>query len=232
MWTHVQLAWWWYLELRRDRNVICIMRYEPNVVLGWIVIGLVSIQSIEEDLWIFIGTTTIEKGGGLIAVTGMMQTIAVIVNIFASWTIIVVMYIIVTLENGALDVDCRRMMMIRTMMNSIGEWRVGQTQHGAAKSSLSNTIHHSSAHHHPTAVNNESTIFQADNKMHGNDDNSISNVVDSDSNCLHDTSDSNESFSFLNGTSTHGDSKVFFNGGKGMSSVILGINPIFSWDEL
>ena len=55
-------------------------------------------QSIEEDLRIFIGTTTIEKGGGLIAVTGITQTIAVIVNNIASWTIIVVMYIIVTLK--------------------------------------------------------------------------------------------------------------------------------------
>ena len=67
------------------------------------------------------GTRTFEKGGGLIAVTGIMQTISVIVNIIASWTIIVVMHIIVTLENGALDVDCRRMMMNKTMMNSIGE---------------------------------------------------------------------------------------------------------------
>ena len=67
------------------------------------------------------GTRTFEKGGGLIAVTGIMQTISVIVNIIASWTIIVVMHIIVTLENGALDVDCRRMMMNKTMMNGIGE---------------------------------------------------------------------------------------------------------------
>ena len=44
MWTHVQFAWWWYLELRRDRNVICIMRYEPNLVLWWIVVELASIQ--------------------------------------------------------------------------------------------------------------------------------------------------------------------------------------------
>ena len=51
------------------------------------------------------GTTTIfEKGGGLIAVTGITQTIAVIVNNIASWTIIVVMYIIITLKNGALIV--------------------------------------------------------------------------------------------------------------------------------
>ena len=67
------------------------------------------------------GTSTIEKGGRLIAVTGIMQTIAVIVNNIANWTIIVVMHIIITLKNGALIVDCRRMMMIKTMMNSIGE---------------------------------------------------------------------------------------------------------------
>ena len=65
-----------------------------------------SIQSIEDDLWIFMGTTTIfEKGGWLIAVTGMMQIIAVIVNNIAIWTTIVVMYIIVTLENGIHDND-------------------------------------------------------------------------------------------------------------------------------
>ena len=87
------------------------------------------------------GTSTIfEIGEWLIAVTGMMQIIAVIVNNVACWTIIIVMYIIVTLENGALDVDCRRMMMDKTMMNSIGEWRVGQTHHGAAKS-MSNFMH-------------------------------------------------------------------------------------------
>ena len=140
MWTHVQFAWWWYLELRRDRNVICIMRYEPNLVLGWIVVELMSIQSIEEDLWIFIGTTTIEKGGWLIAVTGITQTIAVIVNNVAIWTIILVMHIINTMIEGALVVDCRRVMMNKTMMNSIGEWRVGQTQHGAAKS-MRNFMH-------------------------------------------------------------------------------------------
>ena len=79
-------------------------------------------------------------------------------------------------------------------------------------SSLSNTSKHDFAHHHPTAVNIESTIFQGDDDMHDNDDSSNSNIVDNDSNCLHHTSDSNESSSFLNGTSTHGDSKVFFNG--------------------
>ena len=140
MCTCVQLAWWWYLELRRDRDVICIMRYEPNLVLGWIVVKLMSVQSIEEDLWISMGTSIFEKGGWLIVVTGMMQIIAVIVNNVAIWTIIVVMYIIVTLENGALDVDCRRMMMSKITMGSIGEWRVGQTQHGAAKS-MRNFMH-------------------------------------------------------------------------------------------
>jgi hypothetical protein len=140
MWTHVQLAWWWYLELRRDRDVICIMRYEPNLVLGWVIIELTSIQSIEEDLRISICPTTIfEKGGGLIAVTGIMQTIAVIVNIIASWTIIIVMHIIVTLKNGRLLVNCHRMMMSRTLM-TIGEWGVEQTQHGAAKS-MRNFVH-------------------------------------------------------------------------------------------
>ena len=51
------------------------------------------------------GTSTIENGGGLIAVTGIMQTIAVIVNIIASWTIIIVMHIINTMIEGALVVD-------------------------------------------------------------------------------------------------------------------------------
>ena len=68
------------------------------------------------------GTSTIfEKGGGLIAVTGITQTIAVVVNNLASWTIIIVMYIIITLKNGALDVDCHRMMMSKIMFASIGE---------------------------------------------------------------------------------------------------------------
>jgi hypothetical protein len=141
MWTHVQLAWWWYLELRRDRDVICIMRYEPNLVLGWVVMELMSDQCIEEDLWVFMGITTIfEKGGGLIAVSGIMQTIAVIVNNLAIWTIIVVMHIIVTIIEGALVVDCHRMMMSKIMMTSIGEWWVGQTYHGAAKS-MRNFVH-------------------------------------------------------------------------------------------
>ena len=69
----------------------------------------------------YMGTTTIEKGEGLIAVTGIMQIIVVIVNIIASWTIIIVMHIIVTMIEGALVVDSRRMMMSRTMMNSMGE---------------------------------------------------------------------------------------------------------------
>jgi hypothetical protein len=115
------------------------MWYEPNLVLGWIVVELMSIQPIEEDLWIIMGTTTIfEKGGGLIAVTGISQAIAVIVNNLASWTIIVVMHIIITLEKGTLIVDCCR--MSRTLMSSIGEWGVVQTQHGAAKS-MRNFMH-------------------------------------------------------------------------------------------
>ena len=80
------------------------------------------------------GTSTFEKGEWLIAVTGMMQTIAVIVNNVAIWTIIFVMHIIVTMIESALVVDCGRMKMNKTMMNSIGDWRVGQTHHGAAKS--------------------------------------------------------------------------------------------------
>ena len=67
------------------------------------------------------GTSIFEKGGGLIPVTGITQTIAVIVNIIASWTIIIVMHIINTMIEGALIVDCRRMMMSRTMIASIGE---------------------------------------------------------------------------------------------------------------
>jgi hypothetical protein len=47
--------------------------------------------------------------------------------------IIVVMHIIITLKNSTLIVDCHRMMTSKTMMTSIGEYRVGQTQHGAAK---------------------------------------------------------------------------------------------------
>ena len=42
------------------------------------------------------------------------------------------------LEKGALIVDC--MMISKTMMTSIGKWRVGQTQHGAAKS-MRNFVH-------------------------------------------------------------------------------------------
>ena len=64
-------------------------------------------------------TTTFEKGGGLIAVTGIMQTMAVIVNIIACWTIIIVMHIIITLKNCALIFYyCRRS---KTMKANIGE---------------------------------------------------------------------------------------------------------------
>ena len=93
--------------------------------------------------------------------------------------------------------------------------RLGSTMLCLSNSSLSNTSKHNFAHHHPTAVNIKSTIFQGDNDIHDNNNSSNSNIVDNDSNCLHHTSDSNESFSFLKGTSTHEDSKVFFNGLNG-----------------
>jgi hypothetical protein len=90
--------------------------------------------------------------------------------------------------------------------------RLDSTMLCLSNSSISNSSHHSFAHPHPTAVNNQSTTFHGDNYMHDKDDNSNSNVVDNDSNCLHDSSDSNESPSFLRGSSTHRDSMVFFNG--------------------
>ena len=93
--------------------------------------------------------------------------------------------------------------------------RLGSTMLCLSNSSLSNTSKHDFAHHHPTAVNNESTIFQGDNDIHDNDNSSNSNIVDNDRNCLRDSSDCNESFSFLKGTSIHVDSKVFFNGLSG-----------------
>ena len=94
--------------------------------------------------------------------------------------------------------------------------KLGSTMLCLSNSSLSNTSKHDFAHHHPTAVNNKSTIFQGDDDIHDNNDSPTSKVVDNDSNCLRDSSDSNESSSFLKGsTSTHGDSKVFFNGLNG-----------------
>jgi hypothetical protein len=81
-----------------------------------------------------------------------------------------------------------------------------------SNSSLSNTIHHSLVHPHPTAVNNKSTFYHGDNDMNDNNDSPTSHNVDIDINCLRDTSDSNESSSFLKGTSTYEDSKVIFNG--------------------
>ena len=90
--------------------------------------------------------------------------------------------------------------------------RLGSTMLCLSISSLSNTSHCNLVHTHPTAVNNESTIFQGHDDMHDNDDSSNSKVVDNDNNYLHDSSDSIESSSFLNGTSTYEDSKVFFNG--------------------
>ena len=64
-------------------------------------------------------------------------------------------------------------------------------------SSLTSISKHDFAHHHPTAVNNESTIFQGDDEMHDNYDSPTSNDVDNGSNCLRGSSDSNESSSFL-----------------------------------
>ena len=52
--------------------------------------------------------STFEKGEWLIAFTCIMQTIAVIVNIIASWSITIVKHTIIILNNGALVVDCRR----------------------------------------------------------------------------------------------------------------------------
>ena len=93
-----------------------------------------------------------------------------------------------------------------------GPHSLGSTILCLSNSSLSNTSKHDFAHHHPTTINNESTIFQGDDDMHDNDDSPTSNIADNDSSCLHDTRDSNGSSSFLNGTSTHGDLKVFLNG--------------------
>ena len=93
--------------------------------------------------------------------------------------------------------------------------RLGSTMMCLSNSSLSNTIHYSLVHHHPTAVNNESTFYHGIDDMHDNDDSPTSNDVDNESNCLRDSSDSNESSSFLNGSSTYEDSKVFFNGLNG-----------------
>ena len=75
--------------------------------------------------------------------------------------------------------------------------RLGNIMLCLSNSSLSNTIHQSLAHHHPTGVNNESTFFQGGNDMHDKNDSPTSKVVDNDSNCLRDTSDSNETSSFL-----------------------------------
>ena len=91
--------------------------------------------------------------------------------------------------------------------------RLGSTIMCLSNSSLSSTSKHDFAHHHPTAVNNQSTIYHGDDDMHDNNDSPTSNNVYNDSNCLRDSSDSNESSSFLKDSSSiHGDSKVLFNG--------------------
>ena len=73
--------------------------------------------------------------------------------------------------------------------------RLGSTMMCLSNSSISNTIHHSLVHLHPTTVNNESTFYHGDNDMHNNNGNNTK-VVDNDSNCLRDTSDCNESSPF------------------------------------
>ena len=65
------------------------------------------------------GNSIVEKGEGLIAVTCIMQTIAVIVNNIASWTIIFVMHIIITMKICAFIVDCCRMRMSKIMFARI-----------------------------------------------------------------------------------------------------------------
>ena len=75
--------------------------------------------------------------------------------------------------------------------------RLGSTMMCLSNSSLYNTSHHSLAHPHSMAVNNESTFFQGDDDMYDNNDSPTSNIVDNDSNCLCDSSDSNESTSSL-----------------------------------
>ena len=92
--------------------------------------------------------------------------------------------------------------------------RLDSTMMCLSNSSLSNTSKHDFAHH-PTAVNNKSTIFQGDDDIHDNNDSPTSNDDENDSNGLRDSSDSNESSSFLKDSSTHVDSKVFFNGLNG-----------------
>ena len=82
--------------------------------------------------------------------------------------------------------------------------RLGSTMMCLYNFSLSNTIHHSPAHHHPTAVSNKSTFYHGIDEMHENNDSPTSNDVDNDSNCLCDSSDSNESSSFLNCSWTYG----------------------------
>ena len=80
-----------------------------------------------------------KKEDSLLSLVSRKQ-IFFIVNNLASWTIIVVMHIIVTLKNGTFIDDWSMMMMSKTMITSIGGWGVGQTQQGAAKS-IRNFVH-------------------------------------------------------------------------------------------
>ena len=140
MWTHVQFTWWWYLELRRDRDVICIMRYEPNLVLGWIVVELTSIQlsplkKTFESPWVLVPLR--KENDSLLSLVSRKQLMSM------STLLLVELSLLSCIssspwKNCALIVDCRRMKQIT--MGSIGEWSIGQTQNGAAKS-MRNFVH-------------------------------------------------------------------------------------------
>ena len=56
--------------------------------------------------------------------------------------------------------------------------RLGSTMLCFSYSSLTNINHCNLAHHHPTAVNNEITIFQGDNDIHDNNNSPTSNIVE------------------------------------------------------
>ena len=60
--------------------------------------------------------------------------------------------------------------------------RLGSTILCLSTSSLLNTIHHSLAHYHPMAVNNESTFYHGDNDMYDNNDSSTRKDADNNSN--------------------------------------------------
>ena len=126
VWTHAQLAWW-YLELRSDRDVICFMNYKPNLVLGWIVVELTSIQFCPmkktfESSWVLI---PLRKGeDSLLSLVSYKQFLPLLTTLLielSTWSCLSSPWKMV------LVVDCHRMMTSKTMMPSIGECRVGQT---------------------------------------------------------------------------------------------------------